>query len=277
MANKALRLAVAAGAVAALCGCNTLSKLGIEFPGEKIQYESSTSRAPLEVPPDLDALPRTDRFTVPGRPQVVSANAEAAKLQLEAEKRGETPAGVLPVTKYATVERDGQTRWVHVQADADRVWPVLQDFWASVGLAIKAQDSKSGVILTEWAENKADLPKDIIRGTLGKLIDVAYDTGERDQYRCRLERDGEQANIYVTHRRMVEVLKGAQAETTMWQPGPSDPQLEAEMLTRIAQRLEDEFNPAAKPAEQKKVDAIAELKYVSKSTVVKNAAGESEA
>ena len=60
---------------------------------------------------------------------------------------------------------------------------------------------------------------------------------------------------------MVEVLKGKQEDSTLWQPGPSDPQLEAEMLTRLAQKLESEFNPQAKPEEQKQLDALAAVKY----------------
>ena len=96
---------------------------------------------------------------------------------------------MLPETVTAKVMRDGDIRWVHTQVPAQQLWPVVQDFWASVGLTIKNQDPKTGYIETEWAENKARLPQDIIRATLGKLIDAVYSTGERDQYRCRLERN----------------------------------------------------------------------------------------
>ena len=165
-----------------------------------------------------------------------------------------------------------------MNAPAEKVWPVLQDFWATMGLQIKDQDAASGVIQTEGAENKANLPRDIIRGTLGKVLDFVYDTGERDQYRARMERnDDNTCNIYITHRQMVEVLKGKQEDSTIWQPGPSDPQLEAEMLTRLAQKLESEFNPQAKPEEQKQLDALAAVKYTPQSEIVKGADGKAEA
>ena len=143
-----------------LSGCNSL---GVNFGDDKVQYETSTSRAPLEVPPDLNTVTNNDRFAVPTRPQIVSANAEAAKARMDAEARGDEPSQVLPETDYAKVVRDGQFRYVHVTVSPDRVWPLLQDFWASVGLAVKYQDAKTGIIQTEWAENKANLPKDIIR------------------------------------------------------------------------------------------------------------------
>lgn len=275
MVNRALRAAAVVSAIAALTGCNAL---GVNFSDEKVQYETSTSRAPLEVPPDLNTVTNNDRFAVPARPQIVSANAEAAKARMDAEARGEAPTQVLPQTEFAKVVRDGQFRYVHVTVSPDKVWPLLQDFWASVGLAVKSQDARTGIIQTEWAENKANLPKDIIRATIGKVLDVVYDTGTRDQYRARMERaDDGTTNIFITHRQMVEVLKGPQEESTIWQPGPNDPELEAVMLTRLAQMLETELNPAAKPQEQKAIDAMEAVKYAPVSHIVEGAGGKPSA
>ena len=97
---------------------------------------------------------------------------------------------------------------------------------------------------TEWAENRAKLPQDIIRRTVGKIIDFAYSTGEQDQYRVRLERnDDDTTDIYISHRSMVEVMTGRDNESSVWQPGPTDPTMEAEMLQRLALRIDAEFNP----------------------------------
>lgn len=278
MANRTFRFTVLACAVSALVGCSQLEKIGIHMPSQRAEYESSTSRAPLDVPPDLDGIERTDRFTLPNRPQIVSANAENERNQVISERLGERAGSVLPQTVSAKVVRDGQIRYVHVTAAADRVWPVLQDFWPSVGLEIKSQDAKTGVMQTEWAENKANLPKDIIRSTLGKIMDFVYDTGLRDQYRARMERceDGS-TDIYISHKQMVEVVTGRDGDSTVWQPGPSDPQLEAEMLSRLALKLETEFNPDLKPEQQRKLEAQAEIKYEPISEPVKNEAGELEA
>ncbi len=274
MVTHALRAAAAASVVVALSGC---SALGIDFTDEKVQYESSNSRAPLEIPPDLDQISRTDRYNIPTRPQIVSANAEAAKAQQQAIANGEVPSEVLPQTEVAKVVREGAVRYVHVNEPPEKVWPLLQDFWATVGLIVKSQDSTTGVMQTEWAENKANLPKDIIRATLGKAIDFVYDTGTRDQYRARMERaDDGTTNIYITHRQMVEVLKGPQQDSTIWQPGPSDPELEAVMLTKLAQQLEHEFNPSAKPQEQVQLDELEAIKYKPMSEVINDAEGNPE-
>lgn len=270
-----MRAAAAVSVAAVLSGC---SALGLDFTEDKVQYESSNSRAPLEIPPDLDQVTRNDRYNIPSRPQIVSANAEAAKAQMEAEARSDAPAQVLPQTEVAKVVRDGSVRYVHVSEPPEKIWPLLSDFWASVGLVVKSQDATTGVMQTEWAENKANLPKDIIRATLGRAIDFVYDTGTRDQYRARMERaDDGTTNIYITHRQMVEVLKGRQEDSTIWQPGPSDPELEAVMLTKLAQKLEQEFNPAAKPAEQAAVDELQAVKYQPMSEVINGPDGKPEA
>ncbi len=93
MVNRALRTAAVVSAIAALTGCNSL---GVNFGDDKVQYETSTSRAPLEVPPDLNTVTNNDRFAVPTRPQIVSANAEAAKARMDAEARGENPLRFCP-------------------------------------------------------------------------------------------------------------------------------------------------------------------------------------
>ena len=150
--------------------------------------------------------------------------------------------------------RDGQQRWLRVNAPAEDLWVVVQDFWPSVGLTVREQNARTGFMETNWAENKARLPQDFIRGTIGKVLDFVYSTSERDQYRVRLERteDG-QTDLFLTHRSMVEVVKGKEGDTTIWQPGPTDPTLEAEMLQRLAVYIDAQFNPDAKPVDKEQI------------------------
>ena len=224
----------------ALAACSSF-----DFGQDRIQYETSDSRAPLEIPPDLSSVPGSDRYAVPSRQQVIYASQQA---QGNAQGANQNAQLVLPQGEVAKIIRDGNDRWIHVDLAPEIVWPVMQDFWTTVGLSLSRQDAATGVMETNWAENRAKLPQDIIRGTLGRIVDLVYSTGERDQYRARIERSATGgSDIFVTHRAMVEVVKsmGGDNETTVWQPGPSDPEMEAEMLTRLAQRINQEFNPEA--------------------------------
>jgi outer membrane protein assembly factor BamC len=112
----------------------------------------------------------------------------------------------------------------------------VKDFWQETGFLVRIELPDAGVLETDWAENRAKLPQDFIRQTLGKLIDQLYSTSERDKFRTRLERtpDGSGTEIYVSHRGMIEVVGGG---STIWQPRPSDADLEAEFLRRLMVRL----------------------------------------
>ena len=91
---------------------------------------------------------------------------------------------------------------------------------------------------TDWAENRAKIPQGGIRNVIGKVFDNIYSSGERDQYRARLERgkDGASTEIYITHRGMEEVLS-ADKNTSKWKARANDPEMEAIMLQRLMVRF----------------------------------------
>lgn len=270
MGRFPLRAVVLAVAAASLTGC---SYLGAKFTDEKVQYETTTIRAPLEIPPDLSQLPMDDRFQVPGKPKVVTAT-EIAESELARKKASgmdvEETSGpeVLPGSVVAKIVKDGNERYIQCNLAPEAVWTAVVDFWPSVGLQVEREDPRAGIMETNWAENKANLPQDVIRATLGKVLDAVYSTGERDRYRTRLERNAEGGtDIYITNRRMVEVYTNSREENTAWQPAASDPELEAEMLTRLSLRLENEFNPKQKTREEIDVTALKKVeapKYMSR-------------
>jgi len=219
------------------------------FSSDKIDYQTAQTRTTsLEVPPDLSQLPRNERFQVPDRPQSVTASATAAGRPATGPS-GAT-SNVVPTAAVARIERNGSQRWLAVNMPAEKAWPILVEFWPSVGLVVEKSDPATGVLETNWAENKANLPQDIIRKTLGRLIDSVYSTNEQDKYRARLERTGQDTSeIFVTHKGMIEVFTSASHDRTAWQPRPPDPELEAEMLQRLLARFDGKAaTPATKVA-----------------------------
>ncbi len=225
------RLAVAG--VVLLSGC---SWTGSFFQTDKVSYETAQqSRTPLEVPPDLSQLPRDDRFVVPERPQTITASGQqqAGRPAAGAAPTAATSA-VVPGGVVAKIERMGNQRWLAVNLPPERVWPVLVDFWPTVGLQVEKSDAATGILETAWAENRAKLPQDIIRRTLGRVFDSVYSTGEMDKYRARVERTPQNTSeIFISHRGMIEVYTTSAQDQTKWQPRPSDPELEAEILQRL--------------------------------------------
>ena len=234
--NSARTVAAGLGTLAAtlLAGCSWTGSL---FTSDKVQYETARTRQPLEVPPDLSQLPRDERFLVPDRPQTITASGQG---QRPSAGPVATSAPVVPASAVAKLERQGNTRWLAVNLPPEKAWPVLVDFWPSVGLKVEKSDANAGVLETNWAENRAKLPQDIIRRTLGRVLDSVYSTNEQDKYRARIERTGQgTSEIYISHRGMEEVYTSPQQDRTVWQPRPPDPEMEAEMLQRLLVRFED--------------------------------------
>ena len=222
-----LRLSTLALATLLVSGCTVLNP----FSGEKVDYKTSAGKSkPLEVPPDLSQLSRDSRFQAQGG--VISASTAAAA--------GTAQPGVVATAAVAVlargdirVERAGQARWLVVPQAPEQLWPQLRTFWEQRGFVLQTDDAAIGVMETNWAENRSKLPNDVIRNTLGRLVGNLYDTGERDIFRTRIERTATGSEIFVSHRGAEEVYVGERRDALTWRARPSDPQLEAEMLSRM--------------------------------------------
>jgi outer membrane protein assembly factor BamC len=220
-------------ALTALTGCSSLSSM-LE-PGGGLDYKSAGKAPSLEVPPDLTQLQRENRYAIPEANRGV---ATASGYTMRQEARPTTAVVAPSATHDMHVERAGNERWLVVKESPEQLWPQIKDFWQDSGFLISEERPQAGVMETDWAENRAKIPQDFIRSTLGKALDSLYSTGERDKFRTRLERraDGS-TEIYISHRGMQEVVTGQQQDGTMWEPRPSDPGLEAEFLSRLMARL----------------------------------------
>lgn len=208
---------------------------------KKIEYKSAgNQRLPsLEVPPDLTQPSRDERYAVPD----VTPKGSATYSAYAGERSGATTASsspvVLPIVDKMRIERAGSQRWLVVSGTPDNLWPSIKEFWQEAGFIVNIEMPEAGVLETDWAENRAKIPQDIIRSTLGKVIDSLYSTAERDKFRTRLEKGAETGTteIYISHRGMYEVYVTEGKDQTRWQPRPADPDLEAEMLRRLMVRL----------------------------------------
>jgi outer membrane protein assembly factor BamC len=215
-------------------GCSTANNA----PDAHIDYKSagqvSTSR--LHIPPDLTQLQRDNRYDVP---QLTNGVATASAYTQQQSAEVTTPVAVAPKkVGDVHIERDGSQRWLVTNQSPEVVWPQLKAFWEEMGFAIKIDSPQAGIMETDWAENRAKIPQDIIRNTLGKLFDSLYSTGERDKFRTRVERGPNgQTEIFISHKGAEEVLTGSSKETTTWTTRATDPGLEAEFLSRLMVRL----------------------------------------
>ena len=220
------RLAV----LALACGLAACSSLDSSSSDDKVNYRSGAVKGKsLEVPPDLTQLSRDSRYQTQGG--VISASGASATKATAAT--GNTASVAVGAMGGVRVERAGQQRWLVLPMTPEQAWPLVRNFWEKRGFAIDFEDAQAGLLETNWAENRAKLPKEGLRRFLGGLVDRLYDTGERDRFRTRIERTAEGSEVFVSHRGVEEFDSGAAGEGTGWRSRPNDPLLEAEMLTRL--------------------------------------------
>lgn len=212
-----------------LAGCSSFENLA---GGDKIDYRGAARKTnSLEVPPDLTPLARDGRYL----PQAsISANA----LQKQQGVRTDSTAGgpLVAPNKVGEVRlvRDGANRWLVTPMAPEVLFPKLRQFWTDNGFTLASESPEAGVMETEWAENRAKLPQDIIRNTIGKVFDSLYSTGERDKFRTRIERGVNGTEITISHRGLEEiVIEKNRDGNTLWTARPTDPQLEAVFLSRL--------------------------------------------
>ncbi len=216
----------------ALAGCSSVESF---VTGDKVDYRSAGAKtAGLEVPPDLTQLSRDTRYQQSGG----AVSAAAFQASAAAPQAPQASTSVAPQQLgEVRIERLGNQRWLATPMSAEQIWPQLQAFWKERGFTLVTDQPDTGVMETDWAENRAKLPQDLIRATVGRVFDSLYSTGERDKFRTRVERTSAGTEVYISHRGMEEVYSTVQKDSTIWQPRPADPQLEAEFLSRLMMRL----------------------------------------
>jgi len=222
---------VACLAMLAVCGCSSVENF---LGGDKVDYRTQSSKVTaLDIPPDLTQLARDSRY----QPQ--AAVVSASGLQTTAAVTGPASVPVVAPSAMANlrIERQGSQRWLVVNQPPEQLWPQLRTFWTERGFTLVVDDPQTGVMETDWAENRAKIPMDLLRKTLGFVIESLYSTGERDKFRTRVERTADGSEIYLSHRGLEEFLQGQSRDIPNWRYRQTDPQLEAEMLSRMMTRL----------------------------------------
>ena len=222
------RAAVALVAIAAfaLSGCESTSL------GKRIDYKSQSTGAPsLEIPPDLSTPKYDDRYAI------TSASGMAAKAGQPVKSE------ILAVNTEAWVARGGQQRWLVVKTTPEQAWAITRQFWLDTGFVLAVEQPAIGVMETDWAENRADAPNSWLTRTLPAVSGVFYNTYKRDKFHTRIERGVEAGTveIYVSHRGMeqmpTKLLNNAVPVDFAWAVVPPNPDLEAEILSRLMMRF----------------------------------------
>ena len=211
------------------CACSTVQDT---FSDKRVEYEKATSLPSLEIPPDLVTPAVDEEMALPSTHPKGPTRYSEYSTGKTTEQRAAVAATVLPPQDGIEVMREGNQRWLRVRGTPDQLWTKVHDFWLDQGFVIKVEQPRTGILETDWLENRANIPQSGVRALFGKVLNGLYDSSTRDRFRIRLERSEtpDTTEVYVAHQGAEEVTQG---EGTVWQMRPNDLQLEAVMLQRM--------------------------------------------
>ena len=222
---------IAVSVTAILTACKSVTS------NDTVDYKGSGAvRGPnLSYPPDLITAQADRRYIVQDGTATMSEYNAAVK------KSAQMRSNVMTGIPGMRIARDGERRWLVVEKPAPELYPQVKDFWQENGFLLVVDSPSTGIMETDWAENRARIAQDWIRSTVGGALDSLYDTGERDKYKTRLEvsKPGE-TEIYITQRGAIERCTSdatGNCISTIWTARPNDPELEAAFLARLMERL----------------------------------------
>jgi outer membrane protein assembly factor BamC len=224
-------LALSILALVSLTSCKSVTS------NDTIDYKGSGAiRGPnLAYPPDLITSQADRRYIVQDGTATMSDYNAAVK------KSSQLRTNVMTGIPGMRIARDGERRWLVVEKPAVELYPQVKDFWQENGFLLVIDSPSTGIMETDWAENRAKISQDFIRSAISSTIGGIFDTGERDKYRTRLEPSNPgETEIFITQRGAVEecVRDVTQAcLSTIWTARPNDPELEAAFLARLMERL----------------------------------------
>jgi len=171
----------------------------IPFIDNSSDYKKGSGRArPLEVPPDLTSLNSSDAYNVSGSTSYSEYSEGQAGQEPGVEQVLRNPEGV-------RMEKAGGQRWLVVDAPAEKVWPVIREFWLDQGFAVRVENAQTGVMETEWVRSdniKVESDTRSYGERFDKWLDGLSGLADRRKFRTRLERGEEKGTteIFMTHR-----------------------------------------------------------------------------
>ena len=180
-----------------LVGCSSIEEIPIIDKVTQPDYVSSKKAKKLEVPPDLDDLNSSDKYTINGEPTSLK--------QYQNKDKEENLIKIINAKEKIRVVKSGNMRWLVVPARQKEVWPVVENFWEDMGFDISSS-KQSGIIETKWlAESDLNLSDNAL-GKFDAWLDALANTSSRRKFRTRIE-DGVEdgtTEVYLSQRSMMK-------------------------------------------------------------------------
>ena len=98
-------------------------------------YKATGRSRPLEVPPDLTSGATNDAYAIPG--------ATSYSDFKNGQKQDNSQSNILPNSEDMKIVRAGAQRLLVVNAQAEKIWPLIRDFLVGYGICREKRKSRN--------------------------------------------------------------------------------------------------------------------------------------
>ena len=195
-------------------------------------YYSDKSVSSLEVPPDLTSPNYQNAFRL-------NNLAPNAKKNFISNSEDNENSEILKSSSDIQIMKDGARRWLEIDKDSETVWQLSLDFFKKMGFNIEISNKKTGIIQTNFLENRPrpNLPKSSINVIKQVFQDFgkSYTLGSIDRYRIRIEPNNNKTEVFLTLDQMQEVVSKTDGNVshTVYQAAVRNESIEVEMLYKL--------------------------------------------
>jgi len=206
---------------------DSLTKENLTF-----NYYSDKSVSSLEVPPDLTSPNYQNAFRL-------NNLAPNAKKNFISNSEDNENSEILKSSSDIQIMKDGARRWLEIDKDSETVWQLSLDFFKKMGFNIEISNKKTGIIQTNFLENRPrpNLPKSSINVIKQVFQDFgkSYTLGSIDRYRIRIEPNNNKTEVFLTLDQMQEVVSKTDGNVshTVYQAAVRNESIEVEMLYKL--------------------------------------------
>lgn len=222
-----MMLGILAG-LTALSACQSDSPIDSLLSGRVVEYDGDADQSgqSLQYPPDLLSTAQGVEGTV--------SLSEYTIGSIPTVEEGDAIAIEAPAAKV-TYRRGGSLRWIEIDLPPNEVWGLARGFWTDhLGFALSKENPELGIMETEWLDlrERIGTPGGFLTEYVDKFLNRLNDSGERDKFVTRLERNDQGGtDIYISHRYVIAQFD-KDGLFSGYERQRADNQLEIEMLRR---------------------------------------------
>ena len=198
------------------------------FAGEDAQTGDARLLAPLEVPPDLVTPVGDPRLARPVLPELSGSSIKPTEQTVDCQCNEPPRIGerILPAGKGVQRMREGQRRWLVVEAEPEQVWPLVRRFLDIRGYRVQRDEPAIGLLETDWKSQYPDESASDGQVNWRESLRIRIEPAEKLGY----------TDIFLTQRNSQRVV-GEDEQASRWELRPADEGRAVEMLNRLARYL----------------------------------------